>query len=589
MLPPMTTQQNTASIPTAYNYAILADEVVEEAALLSTSEGGYMAEYEDYSSDRHPSYNSSLVEDDYEEELDNYNSRGRPIGVINSQYDNSKSSNFQYGSIDDSNSVLSEISDSNLLNEAREDFSLLNWYNKPSVMMASVTMFLYCFSVGLSITSELQLLLYAVCWLKNGEPTNCDSPSVSQANAILVKWTNTCTALIKILISVKISSLSDIYGRKPLLLYSFIMSLISRTSLIFVLTPKFFKIWLYVASQSIDALGGSMFVVLAVANSYVVDVVDERERLKSLGKVSGGLFMGMFAGPFISSVLAVDAQYLLRLSATCISISIILITFILPESRSKKLRDKSRRASMISQKSIKENPTFWSLVGLNSVVESFTSLKLLWVTRISPETGKLDISARINAIYLLTIEILLSCCQIGGAGTIALYCLYWFHWNQKNLGLLIGMASGLRAIVLTWINPIIHEKLLNIFIHDSSKIDFIDLTSILIAVVSYFFGSLICVMWNSTWALLPYVCLVSFSSIGTPTINSALLKYNEKSGDNGRFFGALALIRNLIVLVSPILFLSLYVYSLNHWRPLIFAVMALFTGIAAILIGCLRI
>lgn len=577
----------------AYDYAILRDDVLDESALLGTSE--------DYFAERESSFmmsQSSSYAQGYED-LENasdhrfsdgdgaaeeYHPNGRPIG-----------GGTMYGSVvADNVSAKSDGSVSHLISEARKDHLLIAWYKRPTVFMISGVMFLYAFSVGVGMTSELQLLITAVCWVTNGELNNCNTPGIQHESANLQKWNSTITAIVKILVSANISAMSDIYGRKPLLIFTFVMSFLSRLALIFVFTPAFFSKPLYILSQSVDALGGSIFVLMAVANSYVVDVVDEADRLHSLGKVVAGMFMGLALGPTLSSLLSLKAQQLLRLSVALIAISLVVVIVFLPESRSNKLRRRSRRESdhalnlLASQNQQKESKWYNNL-GLTQLVESFFSLNLLWITRKDPNTRKLDISARLNVIYLLTIDTLVSCCQIGGSAAIVLYGIYWYQWDQNKLGLLVGCAAGLRSLVLMFFNPWFHRKLIDTFVYHSTGVDFIDIVTISLSVIALLVGTVFVTIFTGEYGMVIYVLCTSFVGLASPTIHSAVLKYNTDSGKNGAWFGALALIRNLITLIAPILFLSLYVLSLTMWRPLIFGAMALFATISLGLICSMRI
>lgn len=571
-----------------YNYAILRDDVLDEAALLSTSED-YFAEREGSFFGSHRS-SSHMDADDFDSpndgfynDVEDYHPDGRPI------------SGRSYGAIvADTNSAKSDVSVSHLINEARKEHKLIDWHKRPTAFMISSVMFLYSFSIGVGMTSELQLLIYAVCWVTNGEPTHCNSPDIQQASANLQKWNSTVTAIIKILVSANISSLSDIYGRKPLLLYTFFMTFLSRFALIFVFTPSFFSGGAYIISQSIDSIGGSMFVLMAVSNSYVVDVVDDEDRLHSLGKVVAGMFMGMALGPTLSSFLALSPEQLLKVSVVLTFFAFIIVVVFLPESRSTKLRTRSRRESdhalnlLVLQEQANQS-RWYDKLGLTQLVDSFFSLKLLWITRLDPATMKLDISSRVNVLYLLAIDTLISSCQIGGASALILYGIYWYGWDQNKLGILVGFASALRALILTFFNPWFHSKLKQKFVYHSTSVDFIDIITISLSVGALFCGSTFVCFVTSEFGLIIYVIFTSFVGLASPTIHSSILKHNPDSGKNGAWFGALALIRNIINLIAPIIFLSVYVLSFDTWRPLIFGVISLFALLSSFLICSIRI
>jgi MFS family permease len=614
-----------------YNYAILNDDIVEEAALISSSEGGYDAEISLNSNNSDNSQINIDLESDFN--IDNIDDE-----IINNHYSNNNNSiyhnyngsnNYHY-----QDSIFSEISDSILLLEERNSNNLLKWYKRPSVFMISIILFLYSYSLGISMSPELQLVLKGVCYITNNNKLeNCNSNNVQQANANLQKWSNLISSFVKILISIQMGKLSDIHGRKPLILFTFLMTSISRFTLIFALTPEYFSFINVILCSVIDSFGGSLFVLLGLANSYTIDVVHDRERLQSLGKVTGALFLGLSLGPLSSSILGsifgIKSISLIAISTGLLILSMIIVILFIPESRSIKLKNKSRRYSVKSQKNFEENQSLIYKLGLSSFIHSFQALKLLWVTRpidykssisatskisnndnnelinensqlssntqitsVSPpliKNSQIDMNARINALILLVIEILVTFCTVGASLPIALYLIYTFNFSQSQLGLFVGIAAGLRTLVLTIFNPWLQHYFLEFMNHDSFNVDFIDITSISFSIFCELVAAILCSVSSSFVVICVYLIFAAAASLGSPVIHSTLLKYNTSPGKNGEFFGALALIRNIINLMSPWLFLTAYSFGVGIGKPqIIFYIISFMFIIAAVLLGNLR-
>lgn len=606
----------------AYDYALLNDDIVEEAALLSSSEGGYDAELDD---DRREDSLGSV-------DLNSVD--GFDDGPYRSYYMSAAAG--EAGG--DGESVLSEVSDSILLLEERECHANLKWYKRPSVFMISCILFFYSYSTFFSLSPELQLVMEAVCYSYNGNKLkNCGSTGVQQENANVQKWTGLVTSIVKILISSKLGKLSDIYGRKPMILLSFTMTALSKFSMVFILTPQYFTFRRFLAGSLLDALGGSIYVLLGFANSYTIDVVHDKDRLQALGTVTGALFLGLSLGPlsssFLASIINIKPIHFLGISAALLVLSIMVVIFFIPESRSIKLKAKSRRSSIRSQRELESNPSWAYTLGLSTFVDSFNSLKLLWITRplnfkpnssssesssevaellppsrtnntsinsnfnsnlnnpntVNNSSPGLDLAARVNVLLLLAVEILINFCSVGAPLPVALYLISTFKLNQAQLSLYVGVFSGLRALVLTVFNPWLQHRFIQIFDHDSLNVDFIDVSSIGFAVLCELIASLLCSCSVSVVAVCLYILFASVSSIGSPILHAALLKYNSSPGKNGEFFGALALIRNIINLVSPWMFLSVYSFGIKIGRPqaIFYIVFVLFT-ICAFLLGNLR-
>lgn len=637
----------------AYDYAILNDDIAEEAALLSSSEGGYDAELDD---DRREDSMGSMdlnSVDGYKYDDGNY--RGYYLSTVTHGDGGEDGDEAEYG--DDANdgaSVLSEVSDSVLLLEEREFHGSMKWYKRPSVFMISCILFFYSYSANFAMSPELQLVLQAVCYTYNGNNLdNCGSTGVQQANASVQKRVGFVTSIVKILISSRLGKLSDIYGRKPVILFTFTMTALSKFAMVFILTPQYFSFGRFLAGSVLDAFGGSIFVLLGLANSYTIDVVHDKDRLQALGKVTGALFLGLSLGPLSSSMLSslieIKTIHFLGISTALMVVSILVVIFFIPESRSTKLKAKSRRSSIRSQREFESNPSWVYTLGLSTFMDSFNSLKLLWITRplnfkpnsassesssevaeslppsrggtatsnsnsasanisnsttttttqrhgndngninINANSPGLDLAARINVLLLLAVEVLMNVCTTGAAIPLALYLIYTFKLDQAQLSLFVGVAFGFRALVLTAFNPWLQHHFTRIFDHDSINVDFIDISSIGFAIACELVAALLCSCSVSVVAVCFYVFFSSLSAIGSPILHSALLKYNSSPGKNGEFFGALALIRNIINLVSPWMFLSVYSFGINIGKPqIIFYIVFVLTTISAFFLGNLR-
>lgn len=120
--------------------------------------------------------------------------------------------------------------------------------------------------------------------------------------------------------------LSDIYGRKPLLLFSQLMTTISF--LIFALANS---VWLLAFSRIVDGLFGSSFVI---AQAYLSDISSKKDRSMAMG-ISGMAFgFGFLVGPALGGFLAQKFSYTLpAYIATALSfITIIMTVFLLKET-----------------------------------------------------------------------------------------------------------------------------------------------------------------------------------------------------------------------------------------------------------------
>ncbi len=140
--------------------------------------------------------------------------------------------------------------------------------------------------------------------------------------------------------------LSDIYGRKPIIIFSLIGNVLSYILLGLVLHGLFASVFLLFLSRS---LAGFFSANIGAAMAYISDITTPQERSKGMGIIGTAFSLGFVFGPFIGGVLAKRYDYgtPIFLSAALSLISLILATIILKESLPEDLR---RQAKLVSIK-----------------------------------------------------------------------------------------------------------------------------------------------------------------------------------------------------------------------------------------------
>lgn len=149
---------------------------------------------------------------------------------------------------------------------------------------------------------------------------------------------------------------SDRVGRRPVLIFSQFGTLSALLMNAFAPTMAF----LYL-SRIIDGLTGGN---ITVAQAYLSDITDEKNRTKGLGLVSAAFGAGFIFGPAFGGVLA--AQFGPRvpfLAAAGMSVlTILLSTFLLPESLSPERRKHEHSAEKLTPKRSQ-----WQLMRIPSI------------------------------------------------------------------------------------------------------------------------------------------------------------------------------------------------------------------------------
>lgn len=480
------------------------------------------------------------------------------------------------------------VSDGEILRTAQDVNASLSWSKKPSVSMMSLAVFLFLFATSFSSASEVQLLIDSICYSMNKGRTNkmaCDSAAVQESNARVQTWLN-LTSIISIMVSSELGRLSDIYGRKPVLLYTFLCSFASKVVTLFVFTPSLFSPGMLLAAQAIGSLGGDMPMILGIADSYVIDVVDKSERMDSIGKIMAYISFGSGLGPLASSPVNIKPRNTLKVSIFMQGIVLILCWVFLNESRPARLRRRSRRKSM---NKVNETSDSWAKkLGLDSMLQSFKSLKMLWITRRLPN-GKIDIVARVNTILLVIINVLVMFVGMACGMPAVLYGLATFHWTPNIMSMFLGIVMLFRTFALLFINPQLHSLLQRHIKESAHGLDHIDLFYLFFAICNDIAGQLTAITAKNTGQFLGISIFTACSSFLTPTLHSCLVKYNQNESKNGELFGALAFILNIITLFGPMIGLAIYSATLEFRPTLIFVICAIINSVAFVVISFLRV
>ncbi len=121
-------------------------------------------------------------------------------------------------------------------------------------------------------------------------------------------------------------SLSDRYGRKPILMVGILGNAISH--LLFAFSTE---LWMLVASR---ALGGILSsATLPTAMAFISDSTSEKERGGGMGIVGAAMGIGMVLGPGLGGMMAgMSLQAPFYLAAALSMVSLLLVWVLLPES-----------------------------------------------------------------------------------------------------------------------------------------------------------------------------------------------------------------------------------------------------------------
>jgi MFS transporter, DHA1 family, tetracycline resistance protein len=191
---------------------------------------------------------------------------------------------------------------------------------QPAVIFIFITLFLDIFGIGLVVP----VLPGLVEELQGGSV---------EAASHAVGWLGALYALMQFVLSPILGSLSDRFGRRPVILVSLLGSALDY--LLLAWAPSL--AWLFVG-RIISGITAANF---SAASAYIADVTSPEKRAAGFGMIGAAFGLGFIAGPAVGGLLG---EYGLRLpflvAAGVTALNWIYGVFVLPES----LTPENRRA-----------------------------------------------------------------------------------------------------------------------------------------------------------------------------------------------------------------------------------------------------
>jgi DHA1 family tetracycline resistance protein-like MFS transporter len=341
-----------------------------------------------------------------------------------------------------------------------------------------------------------------------------------------------CYGLMQFLFAPVLGSLSDRYGRRPVILLSLFF-----TGIDYVLMARAPSIgWLFLG-RTLAGITGASF---TAASAYIADISPPEKRAQNFGMIGAAFGVGFIIGPAVGGLLGSLSPRAPFWAAAVLSIVNCLYgLFVLPES----LGVENRRA--------------FSLRSANPVGAFIILARHRWVL----------LMAGSIALQALAGQALQS--------TWVLYTTYRFHWTELDNGLsmaLLGVASILVQVVLIGrLVPAIGEK-----------------KAIWWGMVFNFVGFIGFALAYRGWMMIAVMLVWSISFIAGPTTQSLVSKQYGPD-EQGAIQGSLTSLQSLTGVFGPIFATFVFGYFTSKAAPVIVPGAAFFQGAVLIAFSALLI
>ncbi len=361
---------------------------------------------------------------------------------------------------------------------------------QPALIFILITIFIDSIGFGIVIPVFPDLIMGM---------ENCDLSRASEING----WLMACFAAMQFVFSPILGSLSDRFGRRPVLLASLFGFALDYFLLAFAPTVA----WLFVGRLIAGIMGASH----STAMAYIADISKPEEKSKNFGMIGAAFGLGFIVGPALGALLV---EFGIRVPfIACAVLSVINCLygyFILPESLKKENTRAFNRKSLIPGRSLVHMFKYKQIIGL--MICFFL-------------------------LYLAATAVMVNW---------QFYTMLKFDWDETKVGLSISLVGILVAVVqgllVRKINPAIGER-----------------NAVLTGLLLYTLGML-CFGFASSGllmmlAIIPY-CL---GGINGPAMQS-LITGSVPANVQGELQGTIVSVQSLTSIIGPLLMPAIFVY-----------------------------
>lgn len=317
-----------------------------------------------------------------------------------------------------------------------------------------------------------------------------------------------------------LGAMSDSIGRKPILIVSQAGTLLSWfIFVIALLLPEYpifglaLPLWVIAMSRILDGVTGGN---TSVANAYVADITTRDQKGYVFGYLGGIAGLGMIVGPGLGGLSASTSLGFMGTMVLSISISIITlmsIFFWLKESHPEEKRVARKKQSI------------WKILYIPGRVKS-----------VNP-------SPIIKALF--TVKMFFSAMMGFYIGTVALFLIDTFSFNEKELGFFM-FAVGL---FLSFNQAFVSKRFVQKFGAFVTLIIGLSLCTI---------GLFTITLTNNIWLFLPFYYLLNLGlSLCFPTFN-ALISVHANPEKQGEIMGISESINSFAMALFPVVSALLY-------------------------------
>ena len=326
-------------------------------------------------------------------------------------------------------------------------------------------------------------------------------------------WLTFAYAITQFIFAPVIGNLSDKFGRRPIILIALIA--FTFDYILLALAPTI--TWLFIGRIIAGFTGAS----ITTASAYIADISTPENRAKNFGMIGAAFGLGFIIGPVIGGLLG---QYGERIpfyaTAILCFFNFLYGYFILPES----LPKEKRRAFDIK--------------------------------RANPIGNFLKLKKQPQLIYLILAMFIMYTASHAMHSNWSYFTMYEFDWDEKMVGLSLGMVGLMVALVqgvlIRWVNPKLGNK-----------------KSVYVGFTLYTIGLLLFAFASEGWMMFAFLIPYCLGGIAGPALQ-AIIANQVKDNEQGEIQGTLASVMSASAIAGPPLITGVFYFFTSEKAPFIF-------------------
>lgn len=414
------------------------------------------------------------------------------------------------------------------------------------------------------------------------ENPQCQIAEVQAAASRIQLYSNLITGTLAAIVSPKLGSLSDKYGRNKLIAVTTVGTLLGElVTAIVAATPETSSVYTILFGYFLDGLGGSLTTAMALLHSYASDCSRPERRNVAFGYFQGALFTGIAMGPLLAGLLIKQTKNVLAVFIGCLGCHLFFLVFLLfvvPESLSKE-RQRVNRAKAKTQLADPDKPegsSSWSWGDLNPL-NLLKPLSILYPTAEQPSSsypnGQWSSPAlRRNLIFLAAIDTVLFGVGMGNGPIIIMYAEFMFGWGNVESSLAVSVMSGVRVIILVLLFPLVTRIVRGPRIgagHVNTGSDMLDIMLVRTAVVLEVIGYIGFATVRTVPLFIISAIVYGLGAFGSPTLQSSLTQHVHPES-TGKLLGVIGLLHALARVVAPTILNLIYSLTVGSFPQAVF-------------------